>query len=260
MDKAIKSRLLKEFISEITFRNRNPQDTRALQLLNDISTNSEQIINPNEKLYRSRIIKQSHQTGQSPNFYGLDAKDSYIAPVKATRDMRANYRCIPYLYCTNNPYVSIVEVRPRLGASVSVATIVAKEKIVLLDFTNRFTPTKMSDAKKNLFSDLSFLYSRPIAEEDDVIDYIPTQFVAEYAKNLGYDGIIYKSSLVPELEKEGAMHNVVVFNYKKCEPIRSNVFQITSNQIDARQIDNDSERMTIQSHNTEILEILFGNN
>ena len=62
----------------------------------------------------------------------------------------------------------------------------------------------MSPAKINFFADLSALYSKPIANDDDVLDYIPTQFIAEYVKNLGYDGIAFRSSLTPELTDQDA--------------------------------------------------------
>lgn len=256
----LKSRYLREFINEITYNNRNPRDIRVLKLLDDISTNPERTIWPDEKVYRCRLIKDSHKTGKTSNFLGLSAEDSFVPPPKATRDMRANYRYIPYLYCSDNPYISLAEVRPRIGAKVSIATIIVKEKLSLLDFTNRNKPAKMTEAKINLFADLSSLFSKPIAFEDDTTDYIPTQFIAEYAKNLGYDGIIFKSSLVPELDSEEGKHsNIVVFNYYKCEPIKSNVFTITSCQIDGKQTDNDPDKLFIKSPVTEILNILLGN-
>ena len=52
----MKSRLLKNFIQEIQFKNRNPKEKRVLALLDDISTNPERIFQQGEKLYRSRII------------------------------------------------------------------------------------------------------------------------------------------------------------------------------------------------------------
>lgn len=63
--------------------------------------------------------------------------------------MRANYRYIPYLYCANHPYTALIEVRPRLGANVSVATIVVDEEIRLLDFTLKNIPKSMSKVKIN---------------------------------------------------------------------------------------------------------------
>ena len=254
------SRYLKEFIQEITYKNRNPRDLKALMLLDDISTNPEQLYPYGEKVYRCRIITDLKKTGLETNFFGFTAEESFVPPPNVTRDMRANYRNIPYLYCSDNPYVAIVEVRPRLGAKVSVATIMINEEIRLLDFTNKRKPTKMTDAKVNLFSDLSALFSKPIALEEDTIEYIPTQFIAEYAKNLGYDGIIYKSSLVPELYGEDSgQNNIVIFNYNKCIPIRSNIITVTNCQIDGKQDDMDSTKLKIKSYYHELLDIIVGN-
>lgn len=254
MDYELKSKFLKQFIKEITYCNRNPQDTKALELLDDISTNPERVILPYEKLYRCRIINEGSEVGKETNFFGFNAKDSFVPPAKKAVDLRANYRYIPYLYASNNPYIALVEVRPRLGAQVSVATIEVKEKIRLLDFTNRETPSKMTQAKANLFSDLSWLFSKPVTVDDDTSDYIPTQFIAEYAKHLQYDGIIYRSSLVPEINNSNLdRFNVVVFSYSKCEVVKSNVIQIAANYIDCEQIDSDSEQLHIQSYISELI-------
>lgn len=254
MEVELKSRYLKDFIKEITYKNRTPHDIKALTLLDDVSTNPERVMYPGEKLYRCRIIKSGDKINVEPNFYGFNAQGSFVPPVQYTRDMRANYRYIPYLYAANNPYISFVEVRPRLGAKVSVATIVVKENLRLLDFTNLNKPTKMSDAKVNLFSDLSSLFSKPVTEEDDISDYIPTQFIAEYAKNLKYDGIAFRSSLVPEINESSLdRFNVVVFNFDRCEPVKSNVFETTMIDFESKQVDKDSECFSIQSYISELM-------
>lgn len=238
MDINFKSKYLKEFIKEITYNNRNPKDLTALKLLEDLSTNPERTLHIGTELYRCRIIKDGDPINNNKPFYGFDESNSFVPPVKATRDLRANYRYIPYLYSSNNPYIALVEVRPKLGSSVSLATIIVTEKLTLLDFTNAKKPHKMTPAKINLFSDLSALYSKPVTDDDDIIDYIPTQYIAEYVKNLGYDGIVFKSSLVPEIN--GAyleQYNVVIFNYNKCKAVKSNVFSITGNYFDCKQMD-----------------------
>lgn len=246
MDDKIHSKYLREFIKEITYHNRNPRDLKALELMDDISTNPEIKVKENEKLYRSRIIEDKSKINKSPGFFGYDSVESFVPPREYASDMRANYRYIPYLYCSNHPYLSLVEVRPRLGALVSIATIVANEELTLLDFTNSNRPPKMTSAKENLFSDLSGLFSKPVADEDDIKDYIPTQFIAEYAKNLDYDGIVFQSSLVPEINHSGLMRfNVVVFNYSKCKPIKSNVIQVLRNHVEGEQTDADTERLMI---------------
>ena len=249
-----RSKYLKEFIEEIQYRNRNPQEIKVLDMLNDLSTNPERKIPVGTLLYRCRVIQDISKTGKEDNFFGYGKSDSFVPPPSLTRDLRANYRYIPYLYCANHPYTALVEVRPRLGANVSVAMITTRAELTLLDFTLKDIPKKMTDAKLNLFADLSMLYSKPVASDDDILDYIPTQFVAEYAKRLGYDGIAFRSSLTPELENQDIYehqeldrYNIVVFNYGKCEPIGSNIVNVTRNYLECKQIDQDVERIDIHT-------------
>ena len=248
----LKSRLLKQFISEIQYRNRNPRDVKVLQLLDDLSTNPERVFMPQDKLFRCRLVSNGSRIGVEDGFFGFNAKESFVAPSSATKDMRANYKYIPYLYCTNHPYTALLEVRPRMGSIVSVATIEVKEKIALLDFTLHTVPKNMQETKLNLFSDLSYLFSKPVAFEDDTLDYIPTQYIAEYAKNLGYDGIAFESSLTPELRSQDIVthpeldrYNVVIFNYEKCYPIKSNLVKVEQQYTECSQSDNDIEHMDI---------------
>lgn len=257
MNDSLKSKYLKEFIREIQYKNRNPQSIEVLKRLDEINTNPEINLHIGTSLYRSRIITDVNKTNKKIGFYGYDDKDSFVPPPKLTRDMRANDRYIPYLYCAKDPYNAIIEVRPRIGAKVSIATIITNENIRLLDFTMQKRPGKMSEAKQNLFSDLSKLYAKPVTDEDDTLDYIPTQFIAEYAKNLGYDGTAFSSSLTPEVNSEVETslerYNIVVFNYSKCSVLKSNVIEITHNYLDCNQIDDDSNKLHIQSFVAEKL-------
>lgn len=182
MEIKIRSRYLREFIAEIQYRNRNPQNNKALELLNDLETNPVRILPVGTELFRCRVISDRSKINKEKGFYGYGKKDSFVPPADVTRDLRANYRYIPYLYCANDPYTALVEVRPRLGAHVSVATIQVNEELRLLDFTMANVPSKMSEAKRNLFSDLSALYSKPVTNDDDILDYIPTQYMQNMQK------------------------------------------------------------------------------
>ena len=245
----MKSKYLKEFIEEIKYKNRNPRDLKALELLNDIPTNPQIVIDTSESLYRARVVNDPKEIGKEKDFYGYDAKGSFVPPANLTRDFRANYRYIPYLYCANHPYVGLAEVRPRLGTTVSIATIAVKEPLTLLDFTIQHKPSKMSDAKKNLFEDLSALFSMPVTNSDDIIEYIPTQFIAEYAKYMGYDGIAFSSSVTPEYYLcDPNLFNVVVFNYDKCEAIKSNIVMVTRTYIESEQIDEDTNNLNVRNY------------
>lgn len=257
----MKSRKLQEFIKEIQFVNRNPKDNSVLALLDDISTNPEIVIEQNNYLYRSRIVSDKNKLNKSAVFFGYGEKDSFIPPWDQAKDMRANYRYIPYLYCSNNKYLAATEVRPRLGAEISIAKIQILEKLVLLDFTMQQTPKKMSEVKQNLFRDLSELFSKPVTKDDDALDYIPTQYIAEYAKNLDYDGIVFRSSLHHEsvsFTADGPPFNIVIFTYTKCLPIASNVYRIISNHMEFEQTDSASNREEIVTPINRVLDSLNG--
>lgn len=243
---AFRSRHLQNFVHEIQYKNRNPKSVRALELLDDQATNPVMDLATGAEVFRARMVSDLKQVGQEDGFFGFGAKDSFVPPPDSTRDMRANYRYIPYLYCASDPYIALVEVRPRLGSRVSVATIDVLQDLRLLDFTVQNKPRKMTDAKANLFADLSDMFSKPIRNDDEIIDYIPTQFIAEYAKNLGYDGIAFNSSLTPEiLGGESGCYNLVIFAYDQCRPVKSNLFEVDRLRVDCRRIDSDTKGMEV---------------
>ena len=167
------SRKLSEFIKEIQYKNRNPVDNNVLKMLQEMETNPELLFDSQQYLYRSRIVHSKDKLNGEYPFFGFGKDGSFVAPSECTKDMRANYRYIPYLYCATRPYLSVVEVRPRLGARVSVARIRVNERLRLLDFSLQNYPKGMKSVKINLFYALSQLYSKPVTEDDDTLDYIP---------------------------------------------------------------------------------------
>lgn len=109
---------------------------------------------------------------------------------------------------------------------MSVAAIMIKENLRLLDFSMQSpSKKKLDETKANLMGALSRLYSKPIIEDDDTLDYIPTQYISEYVKNIGYDGIAFKSSLYDNKSEL----NIVVFEYNKCEAVESVVYTVNQN-------------------------------
>jgi len=63
--------------------------------------------------------------------------------------------------------------------------------------------------------------SIPIRRDDTDIDYIPTQYVAEFIKSEGYDGILYKSSL----SESGK--NIVIFNPELIKINKTELVEVT---------------------------------
>jgi len=81
---------------------------------------------------------------------------------------------------------------------------------------------------------LSFMrveISRPYNSGIAPLEYIPTQYLIEYIKHLGYDGVLYSSSLA-----EGT--NLVIFDQEKMECTETKFFEIMDIklEIDKREV------------------------
>lgn len=227
------------------------------EMINDKSTNSIKKIMIGTELYRSRIIRDGDPLDFSINYKGYDKKGSFVNPnIEMIQPMRANRAGQQRLYCADVNYLALIEVRPKINDNISLATIKVNDILTILDLTLYHIPDDMSNEKKKLFDALSLLFSKPINEEEKN-EYIYTQVIADYVASLGYDGIAYSSSLCPALNKENySCANFVIFNFEKCEPIKSNVLMLdtiarTDNTYDYRnfkQIDNDEERLDLISY------------
>ena len=75
--------------------------------------------------------------------------------------------------------------------------------------------------------------SLPIRKRDQILDYIPTQYISEFIKSLGFDGVEYQSSL----DSKG--HNLAIFNPDKFECIDTKVYDINSIKLEFTEIENE---------------------
>jgi hypothetical protein len=63
--------------------------------------------------------------------------------------------------------------------------------------------------------------SKPNRRNDSELDYLPTQYLSEFIKSIGYDGVEYQSSLYAE------GYNLAIFNTDKFECINVEVREIS---------------------------------
>ena len=69
---------------------------------------------------------------------------------------------------------------------------------------------------------ISNAISKPLRRYDSKLDYLPTQYICEYIKSLGYDGIQYKSTI----DKDGV--NLAVFNQANFECLKRTKYEVLS--------------------------------
>lgn len=150
-------------------------------------------------------------------------------PIELASSGRANPKGISYLYVADSLETSMYETRASLFDYVTVGEFKLKEDIKILNLRNpKDDPIYWSEIEEieNYLIYIPFIQtlqkelSLPIRKRDQILDYIPTQYISEFIKSLGFDGVEYQSSL----NSEG--YNIAIFNPKKLECFKTNVYEI----------------------------------
>jgi hypothetical protein len=119
---------------------------------------------------------------------------------------RANPAGIPYLYLGSAPDTAISEIRPHTGEIACVADFTTPAGLKLVDLRvprKMVSPFLLADAVDigRMRNDLPFLerlgneLTRPVIPQSAAIDYTPSQYLCEFIKKCGYQGVIYRSSV-----------------------------------------------------------------
>ncbi|HMD71369.1 MAG TPA: RES family NAD+ phosphorylase [Bryobacteraceae bacterium] len=147
--------------------------------------------------YRARI-----QTGDA----AFPADEMGAPPKRIASHGRANPAGIPYLYLASTQATAISEIRPHTGEVVCVAEFKTPGGLKLVDLRRPRTmvsPFLLEDAEDigRMRNDLPFLerlgdeLTRPVVPQSAAIDYIPSQYLCEFIKKWGSDGVVYRSSV-----------------------------------------------------------------
>ena len=136
---------------------------------------------------------------------------------------RANPPGIPYLYIGSTVETSISEIRPHTGEIVNVAEFkIDPRQLRIVDLREpkkTISPFTLGDEVSigPLRSDIDFLASlgdeltRPVRPRSAHIEYVPSQYLCEFIKKSGWDGVLYRSSV-----SDGS--NLALFNPQKATP------------------------------------------
>jgi len=125
-------------------------------------------------------------------------------PREKARAGRANPAGIPHLYVASDQSTAVAEVRAEPGDWVTIATVtIHPEPMQVLDLTrdvrivDPFAHKDLHEALmlRELQQVFSYELRRPIRVGDSELDYVATQFIAEYCRNEGLGGIVFPSSL-----------------------------------------------------------------
>lgn len=212
------------FMSSIKNINRfhsNHINLELLQKLFDSPSLQLQVSKKSVTYYRARI---SGENAYSENEMGPP-------PYRLATAGRANSKGISCLYLANDVETALHEIRARDLDYVSVGKFVPNKELKLVDLSNLRKISPFSEGtfgcewfaiNMNILKKISDEIAKPLRRQDSELDYLPAQYIADFIKGLGYDGICYRSTL--------NIHglNYAIFNYKKFECINVKLYRVTS--------------------------------
>lgn len=207
----------------------------------------------NEKKRKKVIRKIDKILTRNTCFYGFDKQNSDAPLYSDSKEGRANPKGISYLYTAKDIKTAILEMRPQMHKMYNVATIKIIQKAKIFNFT--YQPQKTNENEHlmvTILHRISEEFSKP--NLGTCLEYAPTQFVCEYIKRLGYDGIMFKSAV----SETGT--NVLLFdineNSRVYDVIGSKVYTVDALTVDISQIiPIENEKGT-----SKLLEHTVGNN
>ncbi|MEO8099417.1 MAG: RES family NAD+ phosphorylase [Acidobacteriota bacterium] len=146
-----------------------------------------------------------------------------------SKEGRVNAKGMPCLYCSTDRDTAMNELRPWIGAKITVAELLTLRPLKIVDCTAdhlvglgalmHLVMGKKED--KLLWSDINAALSEPVTDSDDTADYVPTQALAEAFRIYGFDGIKYSGKV-----GEGA--SIALFDLEAATVISRHVFDAKS--------------------------------
>lgn len=141
---------------------------------------------------------------------------------------RANPIGITYLYISSSIDTAISEVRGHKGEVVTVAEFQMKSNLRLADLRepkSTISPFELNEDLELIYKNMPFLtllgneLSKPIIPREANLEYLSSQYLCELLKDIGFHGIIYKSSI-----SDG--NNYVIFKDKRLKTVSTYQYQI----------------------------------
>jgi hypothetical protein len=223
-----------EFREELKHRNRFfPQNAPTINHLEPFGKYIGVIYKKgSQKFFRARI-----NTSDKP----FKISNMGKPPLNLVTSGRANPVGIPYLYVASSIETAISEVRGHKGEVVTVAEFQLNSNIELADLRdprNTISPFELNEENELelIYKNMPFLtllgdeLSKPVIPRDANLEYLSSQYLCELLKNIGFHGIIYKSSV-------SGGNNYVIFNDKKLKAINCYQYQITDVKTNSKKLD-----------------------
>lgn len=165
------------------------------------------------------------------------AEEMGAPPKRVASHGRANPAGIPYLYLGSTVLSAISEIRPHTGEIACVIDFSTPADLRLADLRSprrMVSPFLLADVVdiSRMRSDLPFLerlgdeLTRPVVPQAAAIDYTPSQYLCEFIKKCGYDGVLYRSSVSDGI-------NLALFDPSRAQPGTVSQYRIAKATVEA---------------------------
>lgn len=201
-----------EFKRHIRNVNRFHNDFVNKQLLEEILEQARITIPKNTIFYRARV---SNERGT----LGFSEKEMGAPPFDVATAGRANSKGQSCLYLSNERMTTLKEIRAHAFDYVTIAEFRLLRDIQVLDLCSIthsspfYTNTNKVDyyVNERILSAIEKDLAKPMSRWDSDLDYLPTQYISDFARFCGYDGIRYFSTF----DKDA--YNLALFDSSTCE-------------------------------------------
>lgn len=210
---------LSQIIKKLQTQNYFELEDSIIKQLNKFVANASIVIKENEKFYRARIGYKSKEFKYLADYMEGDyfytpysGNEISSPPPLKSQSGRLNRTGVSFLYCSTNMNTAIAEVRPHPGDRVSTGCFLTKEKLSIFNLAKEYL---LDYYKTDKLLDEYFIYINSICglflktiPPSEKENYSITQLIADSIRKIGFDGILFPSSV-------GNGENLVVFNSNK---------------------------------------------
>ncbi len=220
-----------DFVDSIKKENRFHNSTINLKMLGSFCSHLVTMYKSGKEFYRGRI---------SENLCGIDIKDMSAPPPRNARPGRANAEGISRLYLASDERTAIHEIRAGAFDYITIGKFIAKQNVSVVNFRliNQISPFDDSinplifAINKNCLEKIDKEMAKVLRQGDSHIDYIPTQYIADYLNSREFNnelpvscnGVEYKSTMNP------AGYNLSIFDKELFECAEIKTIQVSGLQ------------------------------
>lgn len=209
-----------DFVKEIKEKNRFHTNIISKDILFKILLATCNTYKKGKTFFRARIWTDN---------IGFDKEHMGAPPARKASAGRANPEGISCLYLADSADTTLHETRAGVYdyATVAEFKLLKDIQVVNLAAIDKISPFQGIDSSLlavNLphLRKIGYEISKPLRKHDGPLDYLPTQYISDYIKSAGFDGIEYKSTMC----KSGV--NLAIFDESLFECIAAKTYDIDS--------------------------------